>query len=80
MLELRNDFYSRLYELLGSPEENKTIGYGRWRRGPGSGRYKGRGVIRYYSETNIHVMFYDPKINKIYSSIDDLIIDIQKLI
>lgn len=57
----KEEFYNKVAEILGVEESpNDSIGYGRWKRGSGGGRYIGIGVIRWYSHTFIHVMFHTP--------------------
>lgn len=58
----KEEFYNRCYEILGVGEEYKDIQYNqrrtnRWGpRQPGNGRYPGFGLIRWFSENNIHLI------------------------
>ncbi len=61
------EFFTEVDKILGPQDPGKTLGYGRWRRGAGEGRYPGHGVIRWYSETCIHVMLYEPRIYYTYT-------------
>ena len=56
-----------------------TIGWGRWRRGAGKGRYKDVGLIRYYSPTNIHVLFHTPPLNKMFVTEADALSELKEL-
>lgn len=64
----KTEFYARCDQLLGqSHAPPREIKYrGRWGpREPGSGRYEGHGLIRWFSEGLVHVSLTNPiKINR----------------
>ena len=66
------DFYIKCGELLQSNTVYAPFPYyrrTRWNnRVAGSGRYEGKGVIRVFSETMIHVALNEPEIRGVYNS------------
>ncbi len=77
----RDEFFAAVDGLLGPMAPGQTGGRenwhkgpehirmrGRWHRGAGQGRYPGRGLIRYHSVDNIHVMLRDPELSKTFDS------------
>mgnify|MGYP003341742005 CR=1 FL=1 len=67
----KEEFFTAVAAYLGEPEYNETIGYGRWRRGAGGGRFIGHGVIRYYNDSNILVLLVTPHLAGKFSSPED---------
>ena len=65
---LKEQFFEEVAKYLGEPLPNETRGYGRWRRGSGSGRFPGRGVIRFFNERNIHVILLEPRLVKFFNN------------
>jgi len=63
----KEEFFLQADSILGRQHPGKTIGYGRWRRNPGEGRYPNIGLIRYYSNTHIYVLFHTPSFSKMFN-------------
>lgn len=76
------DFYLKIADLLGveyfySPPLGKKT---RWNnRDPGNGRFPGRGLVRRYNSTFIHVHLFKPAMIGIYTS-EDAVLDKIKLL
>ena len=79
----QDEYFKVIEQLLGHKllmSEGRTLGYGRWRRGSGIGRFPNHGIIRFYNSTHIHVIFYDPSINQVFRSVDESISTLSRLI
>jgi len=79
----QDEYFKIIEQLLGHKfpmSTGRTVGYGRWRRGPGLGRFPTHGIIRFYNNTHIHVIFYNPPINQIFKSVNESIHMLSRLI
>ena len=75
----KDEFFYQIDLILGEQLPGKTLGYGRWRRGAGGGRYPNIGLIRFYSINKIHVLFHTPSYSKVFVDPDLAIKEISSL-
>lgn len=71
----RDEFFAEVERHLGQQAPGKTVSVsnrtdsrGRWLRGAGGGRFPGHGVIRYFSDTSIHVLLTNPVLHQTFTS------------
>lgn len=67
MTNEKETFYEECARILGVETQYKAPYHdykwpNRWNnRAPGNGRFEGRGCVRMYSSTSIHIMLHSPK-------------------
>ena len=76
----REEFYKKLDELFSQSTYKPPKKYvRRWgQRNPGNGRYADRGIVRWFSESCVHVYLTNPNIRKTFGSASDALTEIQK--
>ena len=75
----RSEFYDTVSYILGRGEYVEPLPYiRRWgQRAPGNGRYEGFGLVRWFSEKQIHIIGVG--INKTFNNPEDAIRFIKNL-
>ena len=78
MTNEKETFYEECARILGVESEYKAPYFdykwpNRWNnRAPGNGRFEGRGCVRMYGSSSIHIMLHSPeKVNRQVSSVEE---------